>query len=216
MSQPRHDSVRQGYDAVAEDYAAHFGDELDGKPLDRALLAALIEQTESGMPIADLGCGPGHVAAWLAQHGATAVGIDLSPEMVAVARRDHPEVEFRVGDLLSLPAADAEFGGIVACYSIIHLEPAELAVAFAEMRRVVRPGGLLLVSFHAGTEVRHRSQWWGHDVELDFRFLEPDVVARELERAGFVVQARVERVHCPPEVETLRAYLIALHPLQPQ
>jgi ubiquinone/menaquinone biosynthesis C-methylase UbiE len=210
MSQPRHASVRRVYDAVAEDYAAHFADELDHKPLDRALLAALIEQTEPGTPIADLGCGPGHVAAWLAQHGATAVGIDLSPEMVAVARRDHPEVEYRVGDLLSLPATDAEFGAIVAFYSVIHLEPTELAGAFVEMCRVLRPGGQLLVSFHIGTEVRHRSEWWGHEVDVDFRFLEPDAVTRQLEGAGFVVQVRVERVHYPPEVATRRCFLLAL------
>ncbi len=73
----RHDSVRRSYDAVAEEYATGFREELAHKPLDRALLACLIEQTEKGAPIADLGCGPGHVSAWLASHGVTAVGIDL-------------------------------------------------------------------------------------------------------------------------------------------
>jgi 2-polyprenyl-3-methyl-5-hydroxy-6-metoxy-1,4-benzoquinol methylase len=87
----RRDSVRRGYDAVAEKYADGFRDELAGKPLDRALLACVIEQAEQGAPIADVGCGRGHVSAWLARHGATAVGIDLSAGVVAVGRRvDHP------------------------------------------------------------------------------------------------------------------------------
>ena len=103
-------------------YAAGFRDELAGKPLDRALLACLAEQADDGAPIADLGCGPGHVAAWLAGRGVTAVGIDLSPAMIAAGRRDYPHVEFRVGDLLELPAADGEFGAAIAFYSIIHLE----------------------------------------------------------------------------------------------
>ena len=67
-----------------------FGDELAGKPLDRALLAAFVE-TVSG-PVADLGCGPGHVTAHLHSLGCQAFGIDLSPEMVGVARRAYPAV----------------------------------------------------------------------------------------------------------------------------
>src|SRR5947209_680476 len=97
-----HDRVGRSYDAVAERYAAAFREELAYKPLDRALLACVIEQSESGAPIADLGCGPGHVAGWLAGRGARAVGIDLSPGMIAVGRREYPGVEFRAGDFLAL------------------------------------------------------------------------------------------------------------------
>jgi len=75
------DATRRSYDAVAETYAALFGDELAGKPLDRALLAAFAE-TVSG-PVADLGCGPGHVTAHLHDIGCQATGVDLAPEMVA-------------------------------------------------------------------------------------------------------------------------------------
>jgi ubiquinone/menaquinone biosynthesis C-methylase UbiE len=204
-----HESVRQSYDTVAGKYADGFRDELAHKPLDRALLSALVEQTEVGAPVADLGCGPGHVSAWLAAHGVTAVGIDLSPEMVALGRKDHPEVEFRAGDLLDLPAEDGEFGAAVAFYSIIHLRPAELRRAFEEMHRVLRPRGIALVSFHVGTEVRHLAEWWGHEVDVDFRFFEPRHIAREMEDAGLLLHAQLERVHHPEEVETRRAYLMA-------
>jgi SAM-dependent methyltransferase len=148
-----HDSVRRSYDAVAEQYVASFGGELAGKPLDRALLGCLVEQSGKDAPVADLGCGPGHVAAWLASGGAAVVGIDLSPGMIAVGRREYPQVEFRAGDFLALPAGAGEFAAVVALYSIIHLDPGELRGAFAEMCRVLRPGGLVLVAFHAGTEV---------------------------------------------------------------
>jgi SAM-dependent methyltransferase len=205
----RRRSVRRSYDAVADEYAAGFRDELAGKPLDRALLACLAEQTEDGTPIADLGCGPGHVAAWLAGRGVAAVGIDLSPGMIAVGRREYPRVEFREGDLLRLPAADGEFGAAIAFYSIIHLEPGELRRAFSEVHRVLRPHGLLLVSFHIGSEVRHLDQWWGHEVDVDFRFFEPPVVAEAMGRAGFRPEMRLERVSYPGEVETRRAYLLA-------
>lgn len=203
-----HDSIRRSYDAVAENYLAGFGDELADKPLDRALLTALAEQCEPGVPIADLGCGPGHVAAWLAGRGATTVGIDLSESMVAAGRREFPEVEFRQGDLLELPAKDQEFGAVAALYSIIHLRPGELRPAFEEMHRVLRPGGRVLVSFHVGTEVRHLDDWFGRPVDVDFRFYEVGDVVAELTAAGFGVDARLERRHHPQEVETLRAYVL--------
>jgi SAM-dependent methyltransferase len=204
-----HDSIRRGYDAVAEDYVAGFRDELDHKPLDRALLACLIEQCETAAPIADLGCGPGHVAAWLEGNGVRVVGVDLSAEMVGIGRREYPGVEFRDGDLLDLPAADGEFGAVVALYSVIHLEPAELPRAFEEMRRVLRPGGRVLVAFHIGDEVRHMDEWWGHDVDVDFHFFETADVVTAMEGAGFLIDARLERRNHPEEVETRRGYLLA-------
>ncbi|MGO8958218.1 MAG: class I SAM-dependent methyltransferase [Streptosporangiaceae bacterium] len=204
-----HDSVRRSYDAVAEHYVASFGGELAGKPLDRALLACLLEQSGKNAPVADVGCGPGHVAAWLASSGAAAVGIDLSPGMIAAGRREYPEVEFREGDFLALPAAAGEFAAVVALYSIIHLEADELRGAFAEMYRVLPPGGLVLVAFHAGTEVRHLEQWWGQPVDVDFRFFEPAYIADVMEGAGLHAEAQLERASYPQEIQTRRAYLLA-------
>jgi SAM-dependent methyltransferase len=204
-----HDRIRRSYDAVAEKYAAGFRDELAYKPLDRALLTCVIEQTGPGASIADLGCGPGHVSAWLASHGAAAVGIDLSAAMIAVARRDYPGADFRQGDFLELPAGDGEFGAAVALYSIIHLEPGELRRAFTEIHRVLRRSGLLLVAFHVGSEVRHVTDWLGHAVDVDFRFLEPTQVAETMEDAGLGVEARLERTSYPEENETRRGYLLA-------
>lgn len=204
-----HDRTRRSYDAVAEKYAEGFRDELAYKPLDRALLTCLIEQTSQGAPIADLGCGPGHVSAWLASHGATTVGIDLSAGMIAVACRDYPGAEFRQGDFLELPARDGEFGAAVALYSIIHLDPGELCRAFTEIHRVLRPAGLLLVAFHIGSEVRHVTDWLGYEVDIDFRFLEPAQVAEAMADAGLQVEARLERTSYPEEHDTPRGYLLA-------
>jgi SAM-dependent methyltransferase len=207
-----HEMTRRSYDTVAGAYADRLRDELDGKPLDRALLTALLEQRPAGAPVGDLGCGPGHVTGWLAAHGATAVGVDLSPGMIEVARREQPGAEFRVGDLLSLPAADGEFGAVIAFYSIIHLRPGELPGALAEMYRVLRPGGLALLAFHAGAEVRHVTDWLGHEVEVDFRFHQPADVTAALTAAGFTAQAQLERTAYPAEVDTRRAYLLAARP----
>ncbi|MFJ6701041.1 class I SAM-dependent methyltransferase [Streptomyces sp. NPDC091272] len=211
MSDLGHDisDIRDSYDAVAEEYATRLHEELAGKPLDRALLSCLLEQTGPGGTIADLGCGPGHVAAWLTGNGAHTVGIDLSAGMVETGRRRFPEVEFRQGDLRELPAKDGEFASAVAFYSIIHLHPDDLPRAFEEMRRTLCPAGLLLLSFHMGEEIRHMGEWWGQQVNLDFRFLAPARIAALLEAAGFAVEMRMERTCYPDEAETRRCYFLA-------
>lgn len=213
MSYPRDpdlSAVRASYDTVAEPYAAQFAAELRHKPLDRALLDCFAELVgEPPGPVADLGCGPGQVARYLHDRGLPAYGVDLSPGMVAQARRLHPGMTFREGSLLGLDAADGECSGITAFYSIIHL-PAEMRPrVFREFHRVLRPDGWLLLGFHIGAETLHTDDWWDHPVNLDFHLLDPALVATELEAAGFTVEARVERRPYEPEHPTQRGYLLA-------
>src|SRR5262249_43060667 len=103
------DQIRDSYDRVAERYAGHLLDELDRKPLDRALLAAFEETAPPG-PIADLGCGPGHIARYLHSLGRRVIGIDVSPGMVEIARRSSPGPEYRAGTMLDLDLADGSLG----------------------------------------------------------------------------------------------------------
>jgi hypothetical protein len=70
---------------------------------------------------------------------------------------------------------------------------------------VLRPGAPFLVAFHIGSEVRHL----GHEVDVDFRFFEPSDIAEAMERAGFRVEMRLERLSYPQEVQTRRGYLLA-------
>jgi SAM-dependent methyltransferase len=203
-------SLPASYDRVAAEYTARIADELAGKPLDRALLHAFAEQASPLGRIADLGCGPGHVAAFLAGAGAAVEGFDLSHGMIAQARQRYPNLVFRQADLRSLAVPDASFGGITAFYSIIHLAPSELVPAFQEWWRVLRPGGYVLVAFHSGDTVTHLDIWWDQPVDLDFRFLQADAVAAALQLAHFSIEATVRRAPYP-EVEhpSERVYILA-------
>lgn len=58
-------------------------------------------------------------------------------------------------------------------------------------------------------DARHLAEWLGHEVDVDFRFFEPPEVAKAMERAGFGVEMRLERLSYPQEVQTRRAYLLA-------
>lgn len=203
------DATRRSYDAVAATYARLFGDELAGKPLDRALLTAFAE-TVSG-PVADLGCGPGHVTAYLYGLGCQAFGIDLSPEMVGVARRAYPAVSFSLGDMTQLDITSGSVGGIVAFYSIIHLPPDLLPVALAEFARVLAPDGQVLLAFQTGAgEVAHQTDWHGHGVALDHYLRTPADIAAHLAAAGLHVHTTLTRDPLPSE-SAQRCYLLADH-----
>jgi SAM-dependent methyltransferase len=198
-----HTPLSTSYDRVAAEYTARIADELAGKPMDRALLRAFAEQVGTLGPVCDLGCGPGHIAAFLASAGVAVVGIDLSAEMIAQASQRYPKLTFRQGDIRALPFPDATFGGMTAFYSIIHLAPSELVPAFQEWRRV-------LVAFHIGDEDVHLAEWWEHQVDLDFHFWQPEAVAAALQQAQFSIEAMLRRAPYPGvEHPSERAYLLA-------
>ena len=202
--------VRASYDTAAAAYAEHLAGELAAKPLDRHLLARFAEAVRGQGLVADLGCGPGHVGGVLATFGVDVVGIDLSPRMVCEAARLHPDIEFRLGDLLALDLSDASLAGAVLFYAIVHLDPAGVAAAMVELRRVVEPGGAVLVAFHIGNETNHVDELWGAPVDLDFRFHPTGDVARALTAAGFTVTETVERApYEGAEHPSHRAYLFA-------
>lgn len=188
-------STRTAYNTIAATYAARFRDELAAKPLDRAILAAFAELVrDAGVgPVADVGCGPGLVTAHLHTLGLSVFGVDLSPEMIAAARRTHPEVRFEVGSMAALDVADGALGGLVSWYSTIHTPGELLPDLFAEFHRLLAPGGHLLTAFQVGDEQRHLTQWLEHDIDLDFYLRSPDDIARMLTAAGFVPVGRMMR-----------------------
>jgi len=206
-------AVREAYDTVAEDYAELLRTAHDEQPYDRAMLALFAElvRTAGGGPVADVGCGPGRITAPLRALGVDVFGVDLSPGMLAVARRSYPELRFVEGTLTGLAVGDARLGGVVAWYSIIHLPPDQRPTAFAELHRVLAPGGRLLVAFQVGDERVHVQHAYGHDVSAYAYRLPPDEVADLAAAAGFTVEARLVRAAMGVE-KIPQAYLLARKP----
>jgi SAM-dependent methyltransferase len=203
-------NTKTSYDQVAADYAEKFKDEMDDKPFDRDCLDCLAREVGNLGPICDMGCGPGQIARYLHRQGVEAVGVDLSPRMVAEAQRLNPEIPFHQGDMLSLSDADHSWGGIAAFYCIIHIPRNQVVDALREMKRVLKPGGVLLVTFHIGQEIKHLDEWWEKSVNLDFAFYETEEMETWLEEAGYEIEETLVREPNPAvEVATRRAYLFA-------
>ena len=198
------------YDRVAPTYAARIADELLGKPLDRLLLTRLAGDTRGMGPICDVGCGPGHVARFLASAGAHVIAADISAGMLREAGVIAPAAPRAAADMRQLPFADQSLAGICALYSVIHILPNDRPGVFREFHRVLRPGGVALVAFHIGDEVRHLDDWWGIPVSVDFRFLRTEVIAGEIRATGFTIEDEIERAPYPDiEHASRRGYIYA-------
>ena len=186
--------TRSSYGTDAPGYADKVRGLLDENPYLRAslaLFAELVQRAGAGS-VADIGCGPGYVTRHLHDAGVDAFGIDLSAEMIAIARRDHPDLRFEVGDMTDLDLADGSVAGIVAFWSVIHVPDHAVPGVFDEFRRVLRPQGPLLVGFHVGDGTRHSSEGYtGRPINVDSHHRPPGRVAAWLRDAGFTIEAEL-------------------------
>ncbi len=184
-------------------------------PVDRALLVSFIEliKRQAVNRVADVGCGPGRAAAFMADRGLDVVGVDVSRAMLAIARTAHPDIEFKEGQLDALPFETGVLAGAVCWYSIIYTPAGRLDEAFGELARVLIPGGRLLLAFQAEGEPVHREDAFGTHLPLTSYRHRVQAVAGSLESAGFTIHTTALRA---PELEhetTDQGFVIATRPL---
>jgi ubiquinone/menaquinone biosynthesis C-methylase UbiE len=184
-------------------------------PIDQSLLVAFVElvKRQSIHQVADVGCGPGRAAAFMADRGLDVVGVDISEAMLAVARSAHPHIKFEEGQLDALPIETGVLAGAVCWYSIIYTPSDRLAEAFGELARVLIPGGYLLLAFQAEGEPVHRADAQGTHLPLTSYRHSVREVAGRLVDTGFKIHATVLRA---PELEdetTPQGFVVARSPL---
>jgi len=186
--------TRSSYDTDASGYAEKVQGLLGERPYLRASLALFAELVHraGGGPVADVGCGPGYVTGHLHDSGVDAFGIDLSPEMIAIARRNYPNLRFEVGTMTDLNLVDGSVAGIVAFWSVIHVPDHAMPGVFEQFGRVLRPEGPLLVGFHVGDETRHASEGYtSRPINVDSHYRRPGKVVGWLRDAGFTIEAEL-------------------------
>jgi SAM-dependent methyltransferase len=179
-AQTRPTVVRDAYAARSREYTELFGSMESVHPSDRVLVGSWAESLTG--PVLDAGCGPGQWTDALASAGLAARGIDLVPEFVERARGKYPHLDFAVGSVDDLDAADGSLGGILAWYSLIHHDPRDIRRTLAEFARVIRPGGGLLIGFFEGARIEP----FDHAVTTAYRWPVAEL-GRELDATGFEV-----------------------------
>ena len=180
------EAVRTAYSGRSAEYIDLFGSIEAADDWDRER----VERWADGLdgPVLDAGCGPGHWTHHLAARGIAAAGVDQVPEFVERARREYPDVPFRLGSIDALDEPDSALGGVLAWYSLIHHDPAAVRTPLREFARVLKPGGGLLVGYFTGD----RLEPFDHAVIAAHRW-PPDLLAAEFDATGFDVLERSER-----------------------
>lgn len=199
------------YDKTAKNYADKFIDELSHKHLDRILLKSFASENRDNGKLIDLGCGPGQTTKYLYNCGLTDIlGVDISSNMVAVAKNINPQLNFETADILNLKYPDKIFGSAVAFYAIVHFDYEQIKTAFKEIRRVLTGNGQFLFSFHIGDNdnIVHLDNFLDHQVNIDFYFFETEKITDLLTETGFEIIDIIERQpYKDAEYPSKRAYI---------
>jgi ubiquinone/menaquinone biosynthesis C-methylase UbiE len=184
--------TRAAYDALAGLFAERHAATPPGVAACAERFAAALR---TGARVLDLGCGHGRDAAFLTDQGLAVVGADLSPGMLAQARRrtTAPLVE---SDMCALPFAADSFDGVWCNAALLHLPKADAPLALAEMRRALRPQGVLYLAVQEGTTEEWEATTWVPGVARYFARYRSDEIRGLLERVGFLV-AELEREPLP-------------------
>ena len=181
--------MRGAYSSVAGQYIDLF--DRDWIEREDAEELALVQRHLVGLPgpVLDLGCGPGQWTAHLHALGARVTGVDMVPEFIAHARAAHPGPEFVLGPMTGLDLPAHSVAGVLAWYSTIHLPPTGLDDVLADIRRLLMPGGSLVVGFFDSDDGMGP---FDHTVVTAHRW-PADVFAERLAAAGFTEVERRQR-----------------------
>ena len=172
--------VRRGYDACAEEYGAsrksRAGDEIRG----------LLERLEDGASVLDVGCGAGVPIARALSRRYRVRGVDMSEEMVRLARRNVPEGKFVCRDVMSVEFEEGSFDAVVAFYSIFHLPREEHGALFRRIWQWLKPGGYFLCTLSRRNEEAHTEDDF-FEVTMFWSSYELSESRRMLKEVGFEV-----------------------------
>jgi len=208
------------YDKIAPEYATRFDDELTGKPFDRDLLDRFAGRVGPEGVVLDLGAGPGHVGASISGRVGAVVAADLSFNMLAEAKRLHPELRRQLADMRHLPFAEGSFDGVLCFYSLIHVRRDEVEGTLRELVRVVRPGGVVVLAVHRGRGTLHVDEFLGKAVPSDATLFEGDELTSFAVGAGLVVREVTSRAPYDTESQNPhlhgRIYVWAERPFTPE
>lgn len=211
-------ATRAAYDELAEPYDRSESGLMSERPVDLGHLFAFAKSVHAhraGGLVGDVGCGSGQVARWLCELGLAVRGIDLSPQMLARARRNAPGATFTEGELGELPEGSGAWAGALVLGALWHADARERATALGEVARVVQPGGALLYGWlssgagHPSGTVYPLERWLGVKMELPVHLCSIKVAALEVRRAGFEVVAATEREPLVHELPLRRSFLLA-------
>lgn len=184
------ESVRASYGVKAREYVAALGGIDQVAAPDLALVEAWARGVEGH--VLDVGCGPGQWTHYLTDLGMDAAGVDPVPEFIESAKATYPSERYSLGRAEALGVDEGSLGGVLAWYSLIHVEPEQIDVALSEFARCIRPGGGLALGFFAGPKL----EAFEHAITTAY-YWPIELLTSKVEGAGFTVTHTESRTDRP-------------------
>ena len=208
------DKIQNSYNTLAKEYSNTFSCEHEKKPKDQEILRRFSNEIGDRAPVWDFCCGPGQTTKYLKNLGLEISGLDLSEKILEQARAIHPEIFFQKGNILELDFKNDSIAGVVAFYAIVHFTEEQVEKAFREVFRVLKPGGIFLLTYHIGEETIHIEEFLGKKVDIDFMFFNTNFILSCIKGIGFEKIEIIEREPYPDiEYQSRRAYVFAVKPV---
>lgn len=201
--------TRNAYNLAAEKYHELFQDELEKKEFDRQILDEFSGYFGKDSILCDAGCGPsGHIAGYIFNKGIDIIGIDISEKCVEIANRVNPLIKFERGDISRLGYDDNYFDGIISCYSIIYTPKKFIPGILNEFKRILKPGGYLLLVVKEGSEEGFQNELIGIETEIYFTLFNEYEIFKYAFECGFDIEKFIVRKPYEFEIKNDRIYLI--------
>lgn len=171
------------YDKIAKKYTERYFDDLSDFPFVDRFLSYLPQ----GAKILDLGCGPGTFTKYLLKKGFFAEGIDLSFEMLKIAKEKVLGADFRLMDIRRLDYGDGTFDGLLSAYSLIHVPAEEVPGTLEGFYKVLKPEGVLLTITQVGESDRVVDEPLMAGERIFINFFSKEGLSGLLRLAGFEI-----------------------------
>jgi ubiquinone/menaquinone biosynthesis C-methylase UbiE len=200
---------RQAYNLAGQKYHDLFHNEIDEKEYDRKLLDSFAVKFSKKSVVCDAGCGPsGHIGRYLFEKGLKVIGVDISEKCVELARLNNPEMKFECADISSMPFDDNSFDGLLSYYSIINTPKIYVNRIFTEFRRLLKPGGYVLVAVKAGTAEGYIDDLLGIKTKIYSALFTQEEIVAYFSQAGFLLEFFNKRNPYDFEISNERIFAI--------
>lgn len=174
------------YNKIAKQYTKQYFDDQSDFPY----LSDFITKLPQNSMVLDVGCGPGNFSSFLLEHNFQVTGIDLSEKMISIAKQKVPGVTFLKQDMRMLKFKDQQFDGILAAYSLIHIESKDLPKTLQNFYRILKDGGYLQVIVQKGQADQIVSQPSRPSEKMFFNFFSSERLNHFLTNAGFIIDSQ--------------------------
>ncbi len=176
------------YNKIAEIYTdKYFSDLTDTPYIDKFL-----NQLPRGGKVLDIGCGPGTFSKYLVDKGFAVEGVDLSTEMIKIAKIKVKGASFNIMDMRRLDFGNSFFDGLLVAYSLIHIPSKEIANTLKGFNRVLKIGGLVLIVAQCGESDKTVDEPLMKGEKIFINFFTTQKLTDFLTKAGFNVTYQKE------------------------